>query len=197
MRLSKPQVTLFWRLWKGACAVQGWMADEQEARRKEILTELGFSSLKEVGREGDFDRLKARLLALQYRLEGGAGMAFPAVGDMRRHLHVIEARLLPRLAAHVDDPEAYVAAICADKFGFRGPWRDLGRAPDRGPGLVRQLLFTVTRAVRALEKRARQAKAVPPRLGGPKLDKPLINCPSEGRFGQIAPPDASGPVSGA
>lgn len=173
MLLKPRQLALFWRLWSDACATQGWIGDEKELRRHEVLENLGFSSLKLVDPTSGFDRVKHRLMALSYRLEGGAGLAFPDIGDMRRHLHLIESDVLPRLAALVESPDAYVDAICRDKFGHSGPWRSLADHPDRGPNRVIHLLMTLKRAMRRLE--------------ASQSDKPLRNRPQTPHFGQNAP----------
>lgn len=150
MLLSKAQTSWFWREWAKACSVQGWLDMEKETQRKAVLQELGFSSLTKVDRTAGFDRLKARVLALQYRIEGAANEVFPANGAKRRHLHLIRDRYIPALADLVADPEAYVAAICRDKFGHTAHWETLGDHPVHGPRLVQQLLYTLSARVSTL-----------------------------------------------
>lgn len=155
------------------------MGDEREVRRKEVLRELGFTSLKEVGTTASFDLLKGRLQALNYRIEGGTEAAFPDVGDMRRHLWLVESDLFPRLAAVHPDPSRYLGRILRDRFGRRLQVQDLARNPQFGPTDARHLLYTLTRAVRRLEKKAESAAA---------LDKPLKIPPETAPAGQIGQP---------
>lgn len=171
MLLKPGQQALFWRLWSGACAAQGWMGAEKETRRKEVLQELGFRSLTAVDRTAGFDAVKARLLTLQDRLDGASEEVFPAIGAMRRHLHIIRTVLMPALGSLVADPDAYVRAILRDKFRHAGSWESLADHPDRGPAQIQQLLVTLTRCLYSMGWTA-------PRKGSRKasiLDKPLGN----------------------
>ena len=178
MRLLPAQVKLFWRLWSAACAVQGWQGPEREVQRKAILIEMGWESLTEVDHTAGFDRLKGRLLALSYQIPGGTEAAFPGVGEMRRHCGLIRADLLPRLAVVHPDPEGYLGRILRDRFDGVRRWEDLAENPLHGPRLIRHLLFTLTRAVRRLERKAELAAA---------LDKPLKITRPDGPSGQIGP----------
>lgn len=177
MRLRPAQQALFWRLWSDACAVQGWQGPARERQRKAILEEMGWESLKDVDHTAGFDRLKGRLERLAYRISGGAEAAFPDLGEMRRHCGLIRTDLLPRLAAVHPDPHAYLARILRDRFGGEVRWESLAENPATGPKRVRDLLFTLTRAVRRLEKLA-------------ELDKPLKTTPPDPGFGQIGSPAA-------
>lgn len=178
--MTPGQTKMFWRLWSAACATQGWMGDEREVRRKEVLAELGYTSLKQVDGRAGFDRLKGRLQALNYRIEGGTEAAFPDVGEMRRHLWIITSELFPRLAKVHPEPERYLGRILRDRFGQRLCPADLAENPAIGPRNVRHLLYTLTRAVRRLEAAAK-AQA---------LDKPLKTTPEPAPAGQIeAPPE--------
>jgi hypothetical protein len=184
MLLSKAQSSWFWREWAKACSVQGWQGDEKEQRRREVLLEVGFDSLTKVDKTAGFDRLKARVMALQYRLEGATNEVFPANGDMRRHLHLIRTRHIPALARLVPDPAAYVAEVCRDKFGHRGPWYRLGDHPETGPRRVQELLFTLAARVSSLRRAADAGKS----------DISLVNPPSEAPIGHFAPsPDSTAP----
>ena len=186
MQLKPAQVSLFWRLWADACAVQGWMGQDREVQRKNMLSELGWKSLKDVDRTRGFDRLKGHLLRLSYRIPGGTEAAFPDVGEMRRHFGLIRADLLPRLASVHPDPEGYLGRILRDRFDGVRRWEDLAENPLHGPRLIRHLLFTLTRAVRRLERKAELAAA---------LDKPLKITRPDGPSGQIGP-TARGTVLG-
>lgn len=174
--MTSKQTKLFWILWAEACEVQGWMGNDRELQRKNVLAELGWKSLKDVTRTNEFDRLKGHLLRLSYRIPGGTEAAFPDVGEMRRHCGLIRADLLPRLAAVHPDPEGYVGRILRDRFGGVRRWEDLAENPMHGPRLIRQLLYTLTRAVRRLEKLADR---------GASLDNPLKTTLPEGPSGQI------------
>ncbi len=178
MHLKPAQVAHFWKLWAEACDVQGWMGKDRELQRKNVLAELGWNSLKDVDRTSGFDRLKGHLLRLSYRIPGGTEAAFPDVGEMRRHCGLIRADLLPRLAAVHPDPEGYLGRILRDRFDGVRRWEDLAEDPLHGPRLIRHLLFTLTRAVRRLERKAELAAA---------LDKPLKITRPDGPSGQIGP----------
>lgn len=65
--MTAEQASLFWRLWRDACAYQGWDAlpsSERDEKRHEVLSECGFDSIKRVDSTHGFDRLKRRLLEL-------------------------------------------------------------------------------------------------------------------------------------
>jgi hypothetical protein len=175
MLLSKAQVAWFWREWAKACSVQGWQGDEKEQRRREVLLEVGFDSLTRVDKTAGFDRLKARLMALQYRIEGATNEVFPANGDMRRHLHLIKSRYIPALARLVPDPSAYVAEVCRDKFGHQAPWERLGDHPVTGPKRIQELLFTLAARVSSLRRAADATNS----------DISLVNRPSEAPVGHF------------
>lgn len=183
MLLSLRQQAKFWKLWKGACAAQGWLGYEQEIQRKAVLKELGFASLRDVGTTGDFDRVKARLLTLQDRIDGASEQLFPAVGAMRRHIHIISTQLEPALGRLVEDPDGYIRAICRDKFHKDIPWRSLADHPERGPAQIEQLLVTLTRCLYALGWRAPSKS----RRRTPLLDKPLGKSPSAPVLDKPAP----------
>lgn len=169
MLLTKPQLAVFWRLWTEACEVQGWTGSEREERRREALSECGFSSLTEVDRRHGFDLVKAHVQRLAHRIEGGTDAAFPRVRQMRQHLWVIEHRLFPELREAGRDPEAYVASIIRDRhWGIH--WRSIGSDPVRGPDRAKELLYTLSRAARAMRdpetkpkvrRKARVGQALP------------------------------------
>jgi hypothetical protein len=152
MKLTKPQVWAFWRLWGAACDVQGWASAEREPQRREMLARCGFASLKDVDRRAGFDRVKTECLRLAERLEGGLEATYPGLGEARRHAHIIRSDLMPRLRACGADAEAYVAAIARDRFGMAN-WEDLSEHAGPGPQRIKQLLFTLTRATRDMEQR--------------------------------------------
>lgn len=162
------------------------MGDEKETRRREVLRELGFSSLREVDKKGGYDRVKAALQRLAYRLEGGTAAAFPDTGQMRRHVYLIRTRLIPGLAHRMGRPaaDAYVAEICRDKWAWDRPWASLADDLATGPGRITHLLYTLTARLHALTK------------PGPGVDKPLQTAPSTGSSGQIAPPVPPAPAHG-
>lgn len=191
MLLSSSQQAMFWRLWKGACAAQGWFGGDQEIQRKAVLQDLGFSSLRDVGTTSDFDRVKARLLTLQDRLDGASEEVFPAVAAMRRHIHIISTQLEPALSDLVDDPDGYIRAICRDKFHQDIPWRSLAAHPQRGPAQIEQLLVTLTRCLYALGWRAPSKSRRKPS----PLDKPLGNSVSTPLLDKPAPTRAPGDPS--
>lgn len=148
--MTPAQKALFWRLWSEACSAQGWMANERESQRKAMLARCGFDSLTHVDRGPGFDRVRAECLRLSDRLEGGMESAFPRVGEMRRHLHLVE-KLRTELEAMGIAADAYIGRLSSDR-GWSGDWRALARDPERGPDRMRHLLMTLSRAVRQLRK---------------------------------------------
>ncbi len=198
MKLSPKQQAHFWKLWAEVCSVQGWMGDEKETQRKAVLAECGFRSLKDVDQVAGFDRVKGALNRLRYRLEGGTEEAFPEVAEARRHTWLIQHKLIPALAENLGgdaQAEAYVAAIILDKWGSHLHWSRLGlhQDPTRGPQMVRNLLYTLTRILHRRD--ALPEDGLPSSASSQKLDKPLIDLASRARFGQIDPGSASGPDS--
>ena len=167
MRLSKPQVTLFWRLWKRACETQGWTVEaglnrqEIDERRHEVLAKCGFESLTAVDRTAGFGRVKAALMTLCASVEGAIEADHPEADEARRLKHGITYDLLPQLAripsisAVPGGAIAYCERICRDKFGLPDDWEldldDLGGHPLRGPestDRLRQLLITLNARLR-------------------------------------------------
>lgn len=137
--------------------------------------EVGFDSLTHVDKTVGFDRLKARLMTLQNRIAGAMEEVYPDLGSMRRHMHLLEASLIPSIGRKIADPEAYVDTIARDKFGHTGPWRTIADDPTLGPRKIHELLMTVTRCAH--------------RLGVPwKNDKPLKKGPFSRPPGQTAAP---------
>jgi hypothetical protein len=83
--MTKDQAALFWRLWSAACQYQGWNAlssAERDEKRHEVLAECGFESVKDVDSLHGFDRVKARLLELQGRVQNAPDDA----GQRRRYV---------------------------------------------------------------------------------------------------------------
>lgn len=154
MKLSKAQVTLFWRLWSQACRAQGWdkfPREEIEVRRKELLRGCGFASLKDVDGKGGFDRVKQALLLAQDSV--AAGLEDEDEQEARRLRWVVRKQVLPALGLYVEHPEAYMQRLIADKF-CRGGGReltldDLSNSPnvrdvEESDSDLRQLVWTLT-----------------------------------------------------
>lgn len=129
MRLSKPQVAMFWRLWAAACRSQGWLPErgvsreEQEDRRHDLLACLGFASLHDVDKTAGFDAVKAALLSLKDNVQGARESDHPEIGRARRYRHKIRTQILPCLALYVADPVAYATKIARERFGQAFEWR--------------------------------------------------------------------------
>lgn len=175
MKLSKAQVTLFWRLWGQACRCQGWTTErglsraEIDQRRKSLLADCGFDSLTAVDKTAGFGRVKAALMTLCDRLDGAIEADHPEIDEARRLRHVITWDLMPRLArlpefvASEDGVMGYVERICRDKFGLSEDWQldldDLDARPiirtrpdgslQESPSQLFQLLITLTARLRS------------------------------------------------
>ncbi|MBO5643068.1 MAG: hypothetical protein J6S51_03580 [Kiritimatiellae bacterium] len=64
MKLTRPQLALFWRAFASACAGLGIVTKEdKDAYRKQVMQEeTGKSSVKELNRTADFDAVVQRFL---------------------------------------------------------------------------------------------------------------------------------------
>jgi hypothetical protein len=64
MKLTRPQLALFWRAFASACAGLGLVTKEdKDAYRKQVMQEeTGKSSVKELNRTADFDAVVQRFL---------------------------------------------------------------------------------------------------------------------------------------
>ncbi len=155
-----------------------------------MLAELGFASLRHVDKRGGYDDLKAALERLAYRLPGGLAAAYPELGDMRRHVHLIRSKYIPGIASRLGQAEAvaYVAEICRDKWSWDRPWASLSDDAARGPERIRHLLYTLAARLSAMGGPADPPLpgSVPSSQAAP-LDKPLISTPPVAPAGQIPP----------
>lgn len=178
MKLSKAQVTLFWRLWGQVCRYQGWTVElgltraEIEQRRKSLLADCGFNSLTRVDRSAGFGRVKAALMTLCDNLDGAIEADNPSLDEARRLRHVITWELmpqlarLPELACAEDGVIGYVERICQDKFSLPRDWQldldDLDARPiiraradgslQESPSQLHQLLITLTARLRSHQR---------------------------------------------
>jgi hypothetical protein len=168
MKLSKAQVTLFWRLWSQACRAQGWdkfPREEIEVRRKELLRGCGFASLKDVDGKGGFDRVKQALLLAQDSV--AAGLDNEDEQEARRLRWVVRNQVLPALGLYVEHPDAYMQRIIADKFCRGGGReltlddlsnspnvRDVDGFPEVSDSDLRQIVWTLTARLDSLRTAA-------------------------------------------
>lgn len=161
MLLTKAQLTLWWRTWSTACKAQGWTrengwnSEQIDAKRHEILKELGYKSLRDVDNRG-FDKLLSRTRLLASRLEGAIDEVQPSNGDARRLLWRIEW-LIKCLEVYIPGRgETYVDSVVSDKFdhtdkfgnGVLHPrqWRELSavRSVGKEDSELDQLRMTLT-----------------------------------------------------
>jgi hypothetical protein len=109
-KMSVDQVPLFWRLWGAACRGQGWSGKEAIAKRKEVLAELGFASVKHIDAAGGFDRVREHLEALAARVQNER----PDAGERRRLLwNIDQARAELSAAAY---PAEFLNKIFKQRF---------------------------------------------------------------------------------
>jgi hypothetical protein len=102
--MSEDQVKAFWYRWGLVMRCQRWAAAESEARRHEVLSALGFASIKDVGMTNDYDDLKGLLLLLSDKVlneqedlgffvrkvkGGGKVETRDTAGQRRRYIHRI------------------------------------------------------------------------------------------------------------
>jgi hypothetical protein len=112
-RMTQDQADLFWRLWRAACAWQGWdklPSAERDARRREMLAECGFSSLTLVDSTHGFDAVKKRL----EELAGVVHNERADAGDRRRILAIAREAMSDLLASGY--PPRAVDTILRERF---------------------------------------------------------------------------------
>jgi hypothetical protein len=146
MLITKAQQTLFWRTWAAACAAQGWTKERGlnsagvDAKRREVLADLGFASLKNVDHRGGFDRVLSRIRKLADVVQGAIDENDAVSGDRRRLHHRMDC-LVRCLGLYMPEStvESYIAAIVRGKFGRPGRtnphWTDLDAEPREGTPL--------------------------------------------------------------
>jgi len=112
-KMTEDQHALFWRLWSAACRGQGWFylkTAERNARRKEVLRELGFTSAKLIDSRDGFDHVRERLEALADRVHNER----PDAGHRRRLLwNIDQARSRLNAAGY---PAAALDKILRQRF---------------------------------------------------------------------------------
>lgn len=120
MHLTKAQQALFWRTLATACQHLNLHSstDRDHYRRQVITEETSHTSLKEVNRTSDFDRVMLRLAsdAADYEL----AIRFSS-GDERRMAHHVEVCAAQLVQLHADhpDPHAYIIGIIT-QAGYHG-----------------------------------------------------------------------------
>lgn len=138
----KQRIHLMAELWPAAAAALGCPANVRERRIEEIGRALGrpVVSASEIKTNRDFDLVKGHLLAL----------AQPAnLNAQVRQENMPRTRLIVGIRKRAS--EAYIAAICRDKFGT-GAWEDLSEPQ------LEQLRDTL--AARAQARNKREAQSV-------------------------------------
>ena len=111
--MTISQRDLFWRLWAAACAAQGWNrlpAEEREAKRKQVLFELGFGSAKHIDPKDGFDAVKAELERLADVVANE-----PQDAGRRRRVAWCANQALRKLRA-AGYPERSIETILIDRF---------------------------------------------------------------------------------
>ena len=125
MKLNAAQLSLFWRLWAAACRAQGWDAEHGlnsaavNARRKEFLASLGFTSLTEVDRCDGFSLVKRELLKLDDRISGAMEEVNPQLETARKTRWFIEHDLLPCIALYADVEGVFETLADDERFCWR------------------------------------------------------------------------------
>ena len=140
--MSEEQARWFWRNWPLAVAEQGWTAAESEDRRRAMLADLGFKSLKDVDKKDGFDRLKQRVMELQDRLVAEKDDA----GQRRRFLHRIgEQRVELEELMGGEEASAYLDPIFRDRFHLVPGAKAL---EDLSTGELEKMVMTLDRVVK-------------------------------------------------
>ena len=172
LKMTRAQWYAYWALFSRACIGQGWTREngwrpvEIEAKRIELMRDLGFQSSKDIDRKGDFDRWKARCLFLAGDLNGAIEDDDASIGARRRKVaKCLEA--LTWVAVYVAHPKAYLDTIFKGKFdwnpGFRARLEVLSDDPiprtdgTESVGELTQCLMTLTRCAYAQAKKAKDS----------------------------------------
>ena len=207
MLLSESQLNLFWRLWAAACRCQGWDREhgfkvaDVNAKRHEVLQELGFASLTHVDKREGFDRVKARLNVLCSRIEGAVDEVDVHQGDRRRLLFRMQS-LIRCLCVymHPDEAGKYVHKICTDKFAWRGAitrgWEELDHRPRPAeplngqprlrPSELEELIITISGRLNGRNGfRAKAEHSVHDMLTAAKLPCECAHCARGGRATRV------------
>lgn len=111
-RISPGQQALFFRLFAAAADCQKWHPSERETKRKELLSSLGFQSLKDVDTKDGFDAVKLRLEELSDTVHTDSADAH--AGQRRRILWRVNQALEKLRAANY--PERSIATILSERF---------------------------------------------------------------------------------
>lgn len=85
-KMTESQWLVMWRKWGDVCRAQGWdklPAAERDAKRREILAELGFTSAKEIDKGKGCDAVFRRFDELANVISA------PVDGEKKRLLHRI------------------------------------------------------------------------------------------------------------
>ena len=130
--MTPAQTSLYWRLWRSACAAQGWNQSDRDVRMRVHHDALGKAKSTKALTNGDVDRVYAqfRLLCDPVNLRESTRLQNPGIGTMERVLHALGTM-----------PAELVQSVCRDKFD-RANWRTLSLAQ------ATQLLMTVKRVLR-------------------------------------------------
>jgi hypothetical protein len=148
--MSEDQHSHFWNLWSVASRYQGWTGSEPELRRREILSELGFSSAKQIDHRDGFDRVKKRLLELCGKVANE-----PVDAGQRR-------RILARIGesiAELEDagcPSHTLNTVLRQRFKIV---EGVNTMADLDTPELLNLLRTVTRLLHPPKKRRKRAQA--------------------------------------
>lgn len=157
MKLSPPQVQLFWREWAAACRVMNWTrnagltAAEIDAHRKEFLGRCGFASLTVVDRVAGFTVVLNELKILQgASLRAAQETVDPSLNEARVLCHLILTELIPCLELYVADVRAYLVEVLAHQPRLM---RELD-LPHLTVAELTRLRFTITARLNARRKEA-------------------------------------------
>lgn len=163
-RISAEQVNLFWRLWNDACNAQGWHrlpSDQRDAKRKEILLDLGFRSAKHIDPTDGFDAVKDYLEQLADVLHNQ-----PDDAGQRRRIAWRANEALERLV-QAGCPQGIIDSILADGFKVFPGLRTVSELPTLG---LLKLSVVLTARLRSWN-RSRSAEKCPPPLRRDDGDK--------------------------
>jgi len=150
-KMTVDQHGLLFRLWRDACARQGWdklSSAERDLKRKEQLRAVfGFEkSFTELNTKGDCDLFFARLKFLADNLQGAREDQDPEPGQRRRYMHRIG-----ELLSEFDEVGQleYVEPILKERFKrFKG----LNTIGDLNTEDLHQMVMTLDSRLRQIVK---------------------------------------------
>jgi hypothetical protein len=161
-RMTRAQHAHYFDLWAEACKWQGWdrlSTKDKDAKRKEIMADVfgGPKSAKDVDKDEEFGKIKARFLLLAGKVKGGVEDGRPHYDQRRRLLNVIEQKK-KLLAIYTDQSEEYLHVVLKDRFkrvnGINSIDDLSAQRVNNKPSQLEMLVFTLSARINDMRNQA-------------------------------------------